>query len=106
MFNSYADYDKCLQEESYIDEKVLIPLNGKNVYQIMTQVNDAKNNWRLCQAVGLEGDMGLFTKRIYLPTAKVDKSKYKEYYEKEILPLIQRSNEFLKKDFPEVTTFY
>jgi len=103
MFISHSDFDKCLKEGSFKDEIIILPLNEMHPEFIMTQVNDRRNSWRLCQAKRIAGtDTAQFTKRTYLEKAEVDKEKYSKYFEKELIPLIERSNQLLKQKFPEL----
>lgn len=103
MFISYSDLDKCLKEGSFHDEIIVLPLNNRAPEFLMTQINDRNNNWRLCQAKRMPGtDNAQFTKRTYLEKFELDSEKYYEYFEKEIRPLIERSNHIIRKKFPEV----
>lgn len=103
MFISYSDLDKCLKEGSFHDEIIVLPLNNKAPEFIMTQMNDRNNNWRLCQAKRLKcTDNAQFTKRTYLEKLEMDTEKYSEYFEKEIRPLVERSNHLIRQKFPEV----
>ena len=106
MFISHSDFDKCLKEGSYFDEIIIIPLNGVAPEFIMTKLNNRNNNWRLCKAIRIKGtDNAQFTKRTYLEKVEVDKDKYSDYFENEIMPIIERSNRLIEKDFPDVV-FY
>ena len=102
MFNSRSDYDKCLKENSFVDEILIFNLNGKKPEQIMTSVNNKNNNWRLCKYRHLEDNKCSFVERTYLETAEIDELKYKEYFESEVKPLLKRSNELIQKMFPDV----
>lgn len=106
MFISHSDFDKCLKEGSFFDEIIVLPLNKMAPEFIMTKMNDRNNNWRLCKAIRLKGtDNAQFTKRTYLDKMEIDPEKYSEYFEKEIRPLIERSNHLIRQKFPEVV-FY
>ena len=102
MFNSHADFDKCLKEGSFIDESIVLPLNKMHPEFVMTLLNDKKNNWRLCQAKRIKDtDTAQFTKRNYLEKLEIDDEKYKVYFEKEIKPCIERSNKLIRSKFPD-----
>jgi hypothetical protein len=102
MFNSRSDYDKCLKKNSFVDEVIILDLNGQKPEQIMTRLNNSKNNWRLCKYMYLPDNKCSFVKRTYFENAEIDEKKYKEYYESEVKPLLLRSNALIKKMFPDV----
>ena len=101
LFESRADYDRCLKEGSYVDEVVIVD-SPRPAEFVMTMVNDRKNNWRLCKGFRRPDGKLQFTKRTYLDEAEIDFDKYEEYYNNVIKPAIQRSNELIKDKFPDV----
>lgn len=106
MYLSHSDFDKCLKDGSFYDEIIELPLNKMAPEFLMTQVNRKENNWRLCKAIRVKNtDNATFTKRTYLDKIEVDISKYTEYFNKEILPLLKRSNDLIRKQYPDVV-FY
>lgn len=124
MFISRIDYERCLKEGSFVDEIVQIEREITSTCfqsgdiqtyprteQIMTRFNNG-GNVRLCQGKVIRDDkveggvkIFQFTKRTINETAKVCPDKYSVYFEKEIRPIIQRSNNLIRRDNPDVA-FY